>query len=62
MRRLKSLCCATAELVEVLQQNIISVCEVGVAWWGPMVYKAKINMLECNLKASLNIIHQEKYT
>ena len=32
IRRLKAMDCPERELLEVLQQQIVSVCEVGVAW------------------------------
>ena len=61
MRRLKSLGCSTPELLEVLQQQIISICEVGVPYWGPMITMNESNMLERCLKTGLHIILQEKY-
>ena len=61
VRRLKSLGCSNAELIEVVKQQIITVCEVGAAWWGPMISSAESNMLERTLKTSLHIIFQEQY-
>ena len=45
----------------VLQQQIVSVCEFGVAWWGPMISKYESNMIECCFKAGLHIILQSEY-
>jgi hypothetical protein len=61
LRRLKSLGCPAAELVDVLKQQIVSVCEVGAPYWGPMITKAESNMLERCLKAGLHIIYQNEY-
>ena len=61
LRRLKSLGCPTAELLIVLREQIVSICEVGVAWWGPMITKHESNMLERVLKTGLHIIFQDKY-
>ena len=35
IRRLKALGASQKELIEVLQQQIVSICEVGVPFWGP---------------------------
>ena len=61
IRRLKSLGCPIAELLIVLREQIVSICEVGVAWWGPMITKHESNMLERVLKTGLHIIFQDKY-
>ena len=61
LRRLKSLGCPIPELLHVLREQIISICEVGVAWWGPMITKQESNMLERVLKTGLHIIYQENY-
>ena len=61
LRRLKSLGCSTPELLNVLREQIVSICEVGVPWWGPMITKHESNMLERVLKTGLYIIFQEKY-
>ena len=61
IRRLKALGCPNKELLVVLREQIISICEVGVAWWGPMITIQESNMLERVLKAGLHIIFQEKY-
>ena len=52
IRRLKSMNCPESEMLEVLQQQIISVCEVGVAYWGPMITQNVNNMLERTLKTA----------
>ena len=49
------------ELVEVLKQQIVSICEVGVPFWGPMITVAESNMLERCQKTGLHIIFQENY-
>ena len=59
LRRLKSLGCQNVELLEVLQQQIISICEVGVPFWGPMITATESNMLERCLKTGLHIILQD---
>ena len=62
LRRLKSLGCPIQELLTVLQQQIISICEVSVPFWGPMITQVESNMLERCLKTGLHIIYQEQYT
>jgi hypothetical protein len=61
LRRLKGLGCPTAELVDVLKQQIVSVCEVAAPYWGPMLSKAESNSLERCLKTGLHIIFQNEY-
>ena len=61
LRRLKSLGCPTPELLDVLQQQILSICEGSVAYWGPMITKAESNMLERCLKTGLHIVYQDRY-
>ena len=61
LRRLKSLGCPIPELLDVLRQQIISICEGSVAYWGPMITKAESNMLERCLKTGLHIIYQDEY-
>jgi hypothetical protein len=61
LRRLKSLGCPTAELIDVLKQQIVSVCEVASPYWGPMISKAESSMLERCLKTGLHIIYQNDY-
>ena len=62
IRRIKSLGCPTPELLDVLRQQVLSICEGNVAFWGPMINKVESNMLERCLKTGLHIIYQEKYT
>ena len=62
LRRLKSLGCPIAELLDVLQQQIISILEGGVPYWGPMISKNESNQLERCLKTGLHIIYQSQYT
>ena len=61
LRRLKSLGCPNTELLEVLQQQVISICEVGVPFWGPMITATESNMLERCMKTGLHIILQHEY-
>ena len=61
LRRLKSLGCPIPELLDVLRQQIISICEGSVAYWGPMITKIESNMLERCLKTGLHIIYHDKY-
>ena len=61
LRRLKSLGCPEAEMVNVLKQQIVSICEGSVAFWGPMITKNESNMLERCLKTGLHIIFQDQY-
>ena len=46
----------------MLQQQIISICEGSVPFWGPMITQAEKNMLERCLKTGLHIIYQEQYS
>ena len=61
MRRLKSLGCPNAELIDVLKQQVLSICEGSVAFWGPMITRNESNMLERVLKTGLHIIYQDQY-
>ena len=61
IRRLKTLGCPIPELLEVLKQQIVSICEFGAAYWGCMITKTESNMLERCLKTGLHIIYQEQY-
>ena len=61
LRRLKALGCPIPELLDVLKQQILSICEGNVAYWGPMITKEESNMLERCLKTGLHIIYQEQY-
>ena len=61
LRRLFSMGCPQNELIEVLKQQIVSFCEVGVPFWAPMITVSESNMLERSLKTGLHIILQEKY-
>ena len=61
IRRLKNLGYPNKELLTVLREQIVSTCEVGVAWWGPMLTKQESNMLERVLKTGLHIFFQDKY-
>ena len=61
LRRLKSLGCPIPELLDVLRQQVVSICEGSAAYWGPMITKIESNMLERCLKTGLHIIYQEAY-
>ena len=61
LRRLKALGCPIPELLDVLKQQIISICEGNVAYWGPMITREESNMLEQCLKTGLHIIYQDRY-
>lgn len=61
LRRLKSLGCPNPELIDVLKQQVLSICEGSVAFWGPMITKNESNMLERVLKTGLHIIYQDQY-
>ena len=45
LRRLKALGASNKQLIEVMKQQIISICEVGVPYWGPMITARESNML-----------------
>ena len=61
IRRLKTLGRPTPELIIVLTQQIVSICEFGAAYWGCMITKVESNVLERCLKTGLHIIFQDKY-
>ena len=50
---LKSMRCPFPELLDILRQQVISICEGSVPYWGPMITVAVINMLERYLKTGL---------
>ena len=62
LRRLKSLGCPTEELIDVLKQQVMSIFEGNVAYWGPMISSNESNQLERCLKTGLDIIYQNQYT
>ena len=53
--------CPVPELLDVLRQQVILICEGSVPFWGPMITKSESNMLERCLKTGLHIIYQEQY-
>ena len=61
LRRLKAMGCPVPELLDVLRQQVISICEGSVPYWGPMITVAESNMLERCLKTGLHIIYQDNY-
>ena len=62
IRKLKALGCPIPELLDLLCQQMLSICQGSVAFWGPMITKVESNMLDRCLKTGLHIIYQEKYT
>ena len=61
LRKLKSLGCLESELLDVLRQQTISVCEVAVPYWSPMITVQEDRMIECILCTGLHIIYRPKY-
>lgn len=61
LRRLKELGCPIPELLDVLRQQILSLVELAVPYWGPMITKVESDMIERILKTGLHIILQERY-
>ena len=61
LRRLKTLGCPIPKLIEVLKQQIVSICKFGAAYWGCMITKVESNMLERCLKTGLHIIFHDQY-
>ena len=61
LRRLKQSGCPNKELVIVMKNQVVSVCEVGVPYWAPMITKSESNQIEACLKTALNIIFQDEY-
>ena len=49
------------DLMEVIKQQIISICEVGAEWWGPQISYSENNVIEWLLKTSLHIVFQNHY-
>ena len=54
--------CPTAELLDALQQQIISILEGGVPYWEPMRSKNESHQLERCLKTGLPKISNSQYT
>ena len=61
LRRLKILGCSTADLLDVLKQQIISILEQAVPFWGPMLTQSESKTIERVFKAGLHIIFQDQY-
>ena len=61
LQRLKNLNCPRKELIEVLKQQIFSVVEQAVPYWGPHITKAESQAIERVLKTGLHIILQKDY-
>ena len=61
LRRLKELGCRVPELLDVLRQQILSILELAVPYWAPMITKKESEMIERILKTALHIILQSDY-
>ena len=61
VRPLKELGCETGDLLDVMRQQVISVLEQAVPYWGPLITKRESNMIERVFKTGLHIIYQEQY-
>ena len=61
VRRLKELGCETGDLLDVMRQQVISMLEQAVPYWGPLITKRERNMIERVFKTGLHIIYQEQY-
>ena len=61
LQKLKSLGCLESELLDVLRQQIISVCEVAVPYWSPMIMVQEDRMIKRILCTGLHIIYGPKY-
>ena len=61
VRRLKSLGCSTTDLLDVLRQQVISVLEQAVPYWGPLLTKRESAMMERCLNTGLHLIVQQNY-
>ena len=48
-------------MIEVLKQQILSIAEQAVPYWGPMITRSESHMLEGILKTGLHIILQDEY-
>ena len=59
IRSFKALGCPNIELLVVLREQIISICEVCVAWWGPNITIQESYMLKIVLNAGLHIFFKE---
>ena len=61
LHRLNKLGCPQNEMIEIMKQQILSMAEQAVPFWGPLITKAESNMIEGILKTGLHIILQDKY-
>ena len=61
IRRLKELGRETADLVDVLRQQVVSVLEQAVPYWAPLIIRKESNMIACILKTGLHVIFQDDY-
>ena len=61
LRRLNSLGCPRKDMIDILKQQILSIAEQAVPYWGPRITKVESQMLEGILKTGLHIILQDEY-
>ena len=61
LHRLQELSFPKKEMMLVLKQQILSIAEQAVPFWGPRITKTESHMLEGILKTGLHIIFQEEY-
>ena len=61
LRRLKHLGAETSELLDVLRQQVISVCELTVPYWGPNITVSESIQIERVLRTGLYIVYGDKF-
>ena len=54
LHRLNKLGCPKSEMIEVLKQQILSMAEQAVPFWGPSITKEESRMIEGILKRVVN--------
>ena len=58
---MKELGCPIKELLDVLKQQVVSVLEQAVPFWGPRITKKESYMIERVFKTGLQVIYQNSY-